>query len=317
MQSNTPMLSIYVPTYNHEKYIGMALESILGQKTRYSYEVLIGDDASQDGTRAVIEQYEKRFPQIFTVFYRETNMKTIGKSNIRDLKERCSGKYIIALEGDDYWTDDEKIEKQINFLENNPEYLAVAHNCVVVDENSNMTSEKYPECKDEEYSIEHFADNILPGQTTTLMVRNYIKDSIFDTTLLNQGFVPGDRVLAFTLAVNGRVYCMQECMSAYRHITHGGSSFSATYKYDFANAESVHLAMMRYAKKCNNQNAVRCAELLYLRNLIKGIMNEQVEFFNSFKYLKAIKHKVGAFKMLIEQQIRQKSFRNDPNYRLK
>ena len=92
------ILSIYVPTYNHEKYIARALDSILMQKTDYAYEVLVGEDASTDNTRAVLKEYEKKYPGRFQMYYREKNMHKQKVRNAGDLIRRCSGKYIIALE---------------------------------------------------------------------------------------------------------------------------------------------------------------------------------------------------------------------------
>mgnify|MGYP004538349555 CR=1 FL=1 len=156
------MLSVYVPTYNHEKYITRALDSILMQKTEYSYEVLVGEDVSTDSTRAVLKEYEKAHPGKLTVFYREKNMNDMPIWNSLDLKMRARGKYMIALEGDDFWTDDRKLQKQIDFLESHPEYIAVAHNCVVVGADSEPNGEAYPECKDAEYTFAHFLSALCP-----------------------------------------------------------------------------------------------------------------------------------------------------------
>ena len=78
------ILRIYVATYNHEEYIGRALDSILMQKTKYKFEVLIGEDASTDGTRAVLKKYEEQFPGFFTIFYREKNIFVIIFLHISD-----------------------------------------------------------------------------------------------------------------------------------------------------------------------------------------------------------------------------------------
>ena len=91
------MVSILVPTYGQEKYIARTLDSILMQKTRYTQEILVGEDASPDGTRAILKEYEKKYPGRFTMIYRDVNMRQTDKSNIRDLRERAHGKYLITL----------------------------------------------------------------------------------------------------------------------------------------------------------------------------------------------------------------------------
>lgn len=146
------MLSIYVATYNHENYIEKALDSIFMQVTDYSYEVLVGEDCSTDNTRKVLKRYENQHLDlvekgILKIFYRDHNMYREKPNNVTDLIYRCSGKYIIALEGDDFWTDKNKIQTQIEFLENNDDYIAVAHECIVVDKNSNLLQEVYPDRK--------------------------------------------------------------------------------------------------------------------------------------------------------------------------
>lgn len=269
------MLSIYVATYNHEKYIGMALDSILMQKTKYKFEVLVGEDCSTDNTRKVLQEYERKYPGYFTMLYREHNMHNGKLSNAGDLKRRCKGKYIIALEGDDYWIDENKIEEQVNFLESHPEYIAVAHNCMVVDENSRPKEERYQECTDEEYTIKHFVSEIMPGQLATVMYRNYMHYKMIDTSLFEKGLHPGDRLSYFALVSNGKVKCIQKIMSAYRHITKSGTSFSATYKYDFIHDEEWNRGLVDYARIIMNKEAIKYAELLYFRNLMNGMKLKQ------------------------------------------
>ena len=265
------IVSIYVPTYNHENYIVRALDSIRMQQTQYSFEVFVGEDCSTDNTRQVLKDWELANPDPrFTILYREVNMHGSACSNAMDLKKRCTGKYIICLEGDDFWTDPEKLEKQVSFLETHPEYYAVAHNCTVVGADSQPNGESYPECKDEEYTFRHFASDILPGQYATLLSRNYMTDAGLDNTLLNLQGGAGDRRIYFTLLCYGKIHCIQESMSAYRHITTFGTSFSATNRYNYDSLQRAELAFLEYAYKLGIPEAIDCAEMLYLRNIRHG-----------------------------------------------
>lgn len=269
------ILSIYVPTYNHEKYITRALDSILMQKTGYKYEILVGEDASTDNTREILKQYEKKHPGRFKIFYREKNMHKRKIRNAGDLIRRCHGKYIVALEGDDYWIDENKLEEQINFLENHPDYIAVAHNCIVVNSDSKPNGEEYPECRDEEYTINHFVSEIMPGQLTTVMKRNYRKYDIMDTSLIDEGLIPGDRIQYFSMLCNGKVHCIQKKMSAYRHVTDSGSSYSAGARYNYKNAERMIIECISYAKKLGNHKNMKYMEFSYLKNIRAGIKSAQ------------------------------------------
>ena len=272
-----PILSILIPTYNHENYIAQALDSVLMQKTQYPFEVLVGEDCSTDGTREILKAYEENYPGFFSMFYRDHNLFNEKFPNGIDLMFHSKGKYLITLEGDDYWTDPNKIEKQISFLESHPEYYAVAHNCLVVGNDSEPNGEKYPECKDEEYTYRHYFSEIMPGQTATFMYRNYLPDDSFhkDYPEIPKG-TPSDRVLYYMMLVNDkRIYCMQETMSAYRHVVDSGSSFSATYKYNFNVEEKWLKAMMDYTEryKPSWNKYVKCK---YLTNLIRAFQRQNL-----------------------------------------
>lgn len=265
---NPVTVSIYVPTFNHENYITQALDSILMQKTQYSYEVFVGEDCSTDDTRQVLQAWEAAHPdERFHFFYRESNMYNSPCTNAQDLKLRCKGKYIICLEGDDFWTDENKLETQVSFLEAHPEYYAVAHNCTVVGADSMPNGEDYPECKDEEYTLRHFASEILPGQYTTLLSKNYMIDPSLDRSLLNIARGVNDRRVYFSLLCHGRIYCIQKKMTAYRHITVGGSSFSATHTYSYDQQEEYQRKYLEYAYHLGHREGIRVAEFLYLRTI--------------------------------------------------
>lgn len=219
-------ISILVAVYNHEKYIRQAIESILMQKGDFSYEVFVGEDCSTDGTRDILKSMEPDLPEEFHILYREQNMGRKGKGNFEDLQSRLTGKYVIVLEGDDFWIYPYKLQRQFEFLEQHPEFLAVAHNTEIVGEHGEILDEDYPECKTAEYTVKDFGEGLLPGQTTTILFRNYHAYPTFSTHLPECDY-PGDRYKAFLLVANGRVACIQEKWSAYRHVTSSGDSFSA------------------------------------------------------------------------------------------
>ncbi len=294
-EKNDVILSIYVATYNHEKYIVQALDSILMQKTKYKFEVLVGEDASTDGTRAVLKAYEQQHPGVFTIFYREKNMNHCAVCNAQDLRARCKGKYIIALEGDDFWLDENKIETQIDYLETHPECIAVAHNCVVVGEDSKPNGETYSECKDEKYTLRHFFSEIMPGQLATVMYRNYLQDSSFDRSLLDKQLSPGDRLIYFSLACHGEIHCIQKVMSAYRHITAGGSSFSATVRFDYAKMLHWNAELLAYAQKHCGKYDVLCAEYLYLYVIYEGLRRKQITVKQALRDFSTLQHKIALF----------------------
>ena len=122
------MLSILCVTYNHEAYIRDAIEGFLMQKTNFAFEVLIHDDASIDGTAEIIRKYEKKYPDLIKPIYQTENQysKSVGISATYQFP-RAKGNYIALCEGDDYWTDPYKLQKQVDFLDANPEYALCVH----------------------------------------------------------------------------------------------------------------------------------------------------------------------------------------------
>lgn len=126
-----PLVSICCITYNHENYISDAIESFLLQKTTFPFEVIVGEDCSLDCTREVIEEYRKKYPNLIKIITSDINVG-IHKNFTRTLNE-CSGKYIAFCEGDDYWTDPEKLQIQVDFLESNDEYVISGHDASIVD----------------------------------------------------------------------------------------------------------------------------------------------------------------------------------------
>lgn len=295
------MVSVIIPTYNHERYIVQAINSVLMQKTQYSYEVLVGEDKSTDNTRMVLKRFEKTHPGMITVFYREHNMHTEKYSNAADLRRRAKGKYLIVLEGDDFWVSENKLEKQVTFLECNPDYVAVAHNCSVVGENGLEINEKYPCCKEEEYTIKHFLKGIYPGQLTTLMCRNYMRYDFFDTTILEKHLIPGDKLLFFALVTNGKVKCIQESMSAYRHVRKQGSSYSANYKYDFIKDEHWYYELLLFARK--QKKGIEYAEALYIGCLIHGMKKRSITYHDFKKYMRNVNKKCKPMFLFLSRMI--------------
>lgn len=124
------LLSINCITYNHENYISDAIEGFLMQKTNFNFEILIGEDCSTDKTREIVEMYKKRYPDKIKII---TSDKNVGfMKNMIRLHENSKGKYIAICEGDDYWTDPDKLQKQIDYMEKNIECTLCFHATEVV-----------------------------------------------------------------------------------------------------------------------------------------------------------------------------------------
>jgi len=132
MAVEDPLVSISCITYNHEDYIQDTLDGFLMQQTNFKFEILIHDDASTDRTAEIIRDYERKFPDIIKPIYQKENQWVQGKRGSALFNfPRAKGKYIALCEGDDYWTDPFKLQRQVDFLENNPDYGMVTENGLV------------------------------------------------------------------------------------------------------------------------------------------------------------------------------------------
>lgn len=142
-----PAVSVLVVTYNHEKYISRCLDSILNQRVNFNIEVLLGEDFSSDGTRDICIEYARNYPETIKLFLhsRDNNItidgKSTGRYNFLFNVSKSKGKYIAICEGDDYWTDNNKLQKQVDFLENNSDYVMCSHDAFVVDDKNHKKND--------------------------------------------------------------------------------------------------------------------------------------------------------------------------------
>ncbi len=132
MQESSCMVSILCTAYNHSAYIAQTLESFLMQETNFPFEILVSDDASTDDTADIIRRYEEQNPDVVRPVYLKENLYSQGRNLYAEvLFPRVRGKYICICEGDDYWIDPTKLQRQVDFLEAHPDYSACVHNTVL------------------------------------------------------------------------------------------------------------------------------------------------------------------------------------------
>lgn len=133
-----PMLSVRIVTYQHVNYIAECIDNVLCQQTNFPFEIVIGEDFSTDGTREIVFDYADRYPDKIRVITADMNVGV--KANGQRVRKACRGKYIALLEGDDYWCDPLKLQKQVDFLEANPAYSLCYHDFTMLDAISGKTS---------------------------------------------------------------------------------------------------------------------------------------------------------------------------------
>lgn len=164
------LVSVCIITYNHEKFIAQALDSVLSQQCNFKFEVIVGEDCSKDNTREIVRSYAEKYPDLIVPLFPEKNQgPTRNASNIFDVMR---GKYYAFLEGDDYWTDNNKLQRQVNFMEANPDFSLCYTNIDVVDYDGSATHGSFPVPLEDVSTIE---DIILAERvfipTATVMAR--------------------------------------------------------------------------------------------------------------------------------------------------
>lgn len=224
-----PLVSVICPSYNHARYLRQALDSILMQKRDFPIEVLVGEDCSPDNSREILKEYEKTYPEIFQMFYRNENMG--ATRNAYDLQMRMQGKYAITLETDDYWTDSLKLQKQVNFLESHPEYIGYAHACEVIDEAGNSVARRAADTPQVGrcYTLQNFLQEGFTFQTSTLMHRNIFLDGGDYSITYKAHPLVGDLTLFSILLLRGNIFLSAENMSAYRWVIKGDGTSAASW----------------------------------------------------------------------------------------
>ena len=174
--TSKPLESVYMVIYNHEKWIGQAIEGVLMQKTSFTVELVIGEDCSTDKTAEILKLYEVKYPHLIKIVFNEVN-KGLAK-NFSQLLNKCSGKYIAICEGDDFWTDTDKLAKQVQFLETSNGYVICSHNCSRFYEAYNSASSDTRNNSNFSYNQrQHLAS--WSTQPLTCLFRNIFKDYTF------------------------------------------------------------------------------------------------------------------------------------------
>jgi hypothetical protein len=150
-----PYVSVLITTFNHQEYIGRCIDSILEQRCPFPIEILVLDDASSDNTQEIILSYAARFPEMIRPTFQPENLYLQHKKGLPILIENARGAYIAYCDGDDYWTDPEKLVKQVTFLEANPSFVLTFHNTINVDQSGLVITEPYaPNDGKYEFSME-------------------------------------------------------------------------------------------------------------------------------------------------------------------
>lgn len=217
---NNPDVSIAMLAYNHCQYIEKAIEGVLMQQTTFSYKIIIAEDYSTDNTREIIMGYQQKYPDKFKLILQEKNVGP--QQNNHDLLVNLEGKYIAALEGDDYWIDVLKLQKQLDYMEQNPEISFTFHAAKTLENNGNFgTHYKHPRFFDRK--TVDTRDFLQKAGASFCTASAIFKKKILDR--LPQWFIEahiGDYPLMFLALENGKIGYLADEMCVYREKVKGG-----------------------------------------------------------------------------------------------
>jgi glycosyltransferase involved in cell wall biosynthesis len=212
-------LSVAMITYNHERFIRQAVESVLAQKVNFDFEVVIGEDCSTDNSRAIVTELQQQYPERIVALMRPRNLGAMR--NLQETLAACKGQYIALLEGDDYWTCEDKLQRQVESLDSHPECAISCHRVRVINEMSPGNTTVFPSNSAGTYSI----DDLLCG--------NFIMTCSAVCRWGSMGRLPdwflslslADWPMFALLAREGMIELMDDIMADYR--VHSGGIWSS------------------------------------------------------------------------------------------
>ena len=230
------MVSIICTVFNHERYLEKTIQGFLMQKTSFPFEVIIHDDASTDGSAEIIRNYEKQYPELIRPIYQTENQYSKGiPYDYRYIYPKARGKYYAWCEGDDYWTDPDKLELQVSYMEQHPECAMTAHAGQMCYEDGIIMEEVFrPFTKDQIVPMEEVASRWL-FPTASIVYRAELRREEIPFT---KDAPCGDVPLALYAGIHGTVYYFDRMMCVYRR--GAASSLTNQWKKDPARSISVN-----------------------------------------------------------------------------
>lgn len=309
-------VSVYCLAYNHKEYIRDTLDGFVMQKTNFQYEVFVHDDASTDNTVQIIDEYAQKYPNIIKPIYQSENQYSKGISiSKKIIFPLMSGEYIAICEGDDYWCDKEKLQKQVDFLESHKEYSACVHNTRQINCISGETS--YLNSMEEDIDLE-FKKVVKKGnaqfQISSVLCRReffYVPDEI-----AGRGF--GDYPLAIYLMLKGKVRYLKDVMSVYRLFSKGSWTskhhLNANLDIQIRTQKNVVDFLKRLLQYCEINNIeseyiteiaqvkrIEEVNLLLRENKGKEIINNYIDVYNVLPIKDKIKVRMPLLRGLIRR----------------
>jgi len=262
-------VSCHVITYNHINYIQRCIDGILMQETDFDFEIVIGDDVSTDGTREIVERYAAEYPHIIKLNLRQKRGSGIpGKENFVSTLEMCTGEYISLCDGDDYWTDTLKLQKQVDFLEKNKDYVLCFHKVNILKTDGTITSDFITRLPDNYESRQDLVMNANYIHTPSVLFKNIIGEELYSIEFQESPI--GDYFLYIILTQYGKIGYIDEPMAVYRHNVGVYSSLS---KLNMTKADLLLFTNLYSFEKDKNAKKIFYQNILNILSIIEKEIN--------------------------------------------
>lgn len=271
-------VSICSITYNHAAYIRQCLEGMLMQQTSFNYEIIINDDCSTDGTTQILKEYHRKYPDIIKPIYHESNLYSQGQRNFltKYVFPSAKGKYIAICEGDDYWTDPLKLQKQVEFMESHKDCSLCFHGAEVLNDWNGTSDESSPYSKyltvgSRRYSADEVLQQLPLVPTCSIMFRGSLKDSI----VKNKRFFVGDIIIILSMAEKGELWSIGDCMAVYRRQQNGWVMSQKRNSSKYSARALDNLRAIKESFPCLSKEIVAEKEIRYWIDYIKNLLREK------------------------------------------
>lgn len=220
------LVTVRCITYNHEKFIRDALEGFVMQRTNFRFEAIIHDDCSTDGTATIIREYAERYPSIIKPIFETENQYSKKDGSLNQImSDHTRGKYIALCEGDDYWTDPLKLQKQVEFMETHPDYSMCFHNAIEHWEEGEKSDHLFADLERRDYDYRELGAGWRVPTASAVIRKEVLNSDLYKCAGMCKDFIYGDILIWLTAVEYGKVFCTGEVMSVYRrHI--GGMTFT-------------------------------------------------------------------------------------------
>jgi len=248
-------ISICIITYNQEQYIERAIDSAVMQQCNCNYEIIISDDCSTDNTRTLIARYAAQYPNLIKAYYAQTNLGMLR--NWEKALKLCTGRYIALLEGDDFWNDPQKLQKQYNILEANSDCVISFTNATNQYEAGETGHVRYVEHTQQFYTTADLLDyNFIP--TCSVLMRNYISGTFFPAAYFNSPFA--DWIIHIVNSQFGKIHFLNE--------------FSCTYQI---HSQGVWSGIKKEKQLLNKLKAQHCVQQILTTAAHKKVLQKNIK----------------------------------------